>query len=90
MTSDKKLITRDWLAIERTKLANERTFLSYFRTAFVLFGTGLSILKIDYFSQVRSVGILLLAVSLIVLLFGIIRLFQVRKGIQKHYKITTS
>ena len=86
MTSDKKLIIRDWLAIERTKLANERTFLSYFRTAFVLFGTGLSILKIDYFSEVRYVGVVLLIVSLMVLLFGILRLVQVRKGIYKYYR----
>ena len=83
--SEKKLIVRDLLAIERTKLANERTFLSYFRTAFVLFGTGLSILKIEYFSTVRYVGILLLIISLVVLLFGVIRLVQVRKGILKHY-----
>ncbi len=86
MTSEKKLIIRDWLAIERTKLANERTFLSYFRTAFVLFGTGLSILKIDYFSKVRYVGVVLLVVSLMVLIFGIIRLVQVRKEIYKHYR----
>ncbi len=84
--SEKKLILRDWLAVERTMLANERTFLSYFRTALVLFGTGLSILKIDYFLSIRYIGFLLLIASGIVLVFGVIRLLRVRKGIKKYYR----
>ena len=85
MENSKKLIMRDWLAIERTKLANERTFLSYFRTSLVLFATGLTLLKIDYFSDIKYLGIILLIIAPVVLLIGIIRLLQVKKGIQNHY-----
>lgn len=86
MEENKKLIVRDWLAIERTKLANERTFLSYFRTAFVLFGTGLGIFKIDIFTDVKFIGIALMIIAPIVLIFGIIRFFKVKKGIFRYYQ----
>ena len=55
----KPLITRDWLAIERTKLANERTFLAYFRTFLVILGTGVTILKLEFFSDLKSYEIAL-------------------------------
>lgn len=86
MEEEKKLIVRDWLAIERTKLANERTFLSYFRTAFVLFGTGLGIFKIDIFSDVKFFGIGLMIIAPIVLIIGILRFFNVKKGINQYYQ----
>lgn len=87
MKEDKPLITRDWLAIERTKLANERTFLAYFRTFVVFLGTGLTVLKIEFFSDLKPFGIILLAISPIILIIGIIRLFRVKHTIKKHYKI---
>lgn len=80
------LITRDWLAIERTKLANERTFLAYFRTFIVILGTGITILKLEFFSDLKSFGIILIIISPIILLIGIIRLIKVRKIIRNHYK----
>ena len=52
------LITRDWLAIERTKLANERTFLAYFRTAIVFLGTGVGIMKMEFFSEIYMLGLI--------------------------------
>lgn len=82
---DKNLITRDWLAIERTKLANERTFLAYFRTFLVILGTGVTILKLEFFSDLKSFGIILIIVSSIILAIGILRLFRVRKTIRNHY-----
>jgi putative membrane protein len=88
--SDKEnapLITRDWLAIERTKLANERTFLAYFRTFIVLLGTGVTILKLEIFTELKSFGIILVIVSPVILLIGVIRLIYVRKLIRKHYKV---
>ncbi|MCR9064969.1 MAG: DUF202 domain-containing protein [Cytophagales bacterium] len=85
MDEKKELILRDWLAIERTKLANERTFLAYFRTAFVFLATGLSFLKIDYFKEFQWLGWTLLGIFPVILIFGIFRLLQVRKGISKHY-----
>lgn len=81
----KALITRDWLAIERTKLANERTFLAYFRTFLVILGTGVTILKLEFFSDLKSYGIILIIASAIVLLIGVYRLLSVKKTIRKHY-----
>jgi len=80
------LTTRDWLALERTKLANERTFLAYFRTFLVILGTGLTILKLEFFSDLKSYGIILIGVSAIILFIGIYRLFKVKKAIKNHYK----
>lgn len=87
MSDNETLITRDWLAIERTKLANERTFLAYFRTFIVFLGTGLTVLKIEFFSNLKAFGILLLCISPIILIVGIIRLFKVKRTIKKHYKV---
>lgn len=83
------LVTRDWLAIERTKLANERTFLAYFRTFLVILGTGVTILKLEFFSDLKSYGIILIVVSAVILFIGIIRLVYVRKLIRKHYNLKT-
>lgn len=81
------LITRDWLAIERTKLANERTFLAYFRTFLVVLGTGVTILELKFFSDLKSYGIALVIAAGLLLIIGIYRLFRVKKTIRKHYKI---
>ena len=87
MKEEQPLITRDWLAIERTKLANERTFLAYFRTFVVFLGTGLTVLKIEFFSELKPFGIALLIISPIILIVGFIRLFRVKQTIRKHYKV---
>lgn len=87
MEKESPLITRDWLAIERTKLANERTFLAYFRTFIVFLGTGITILKLDFFSEMKSFGFILLILSPVLLIIGLIRLFSVKRTIKKHYKI---
>jgi putative membrane protein len=87
MEDKNTLITRDWLAIERTKLANERTFLAYFRTFVVFLGTGLTVLKVEFFSDLKAFGIALLIISPIILVVGIIRLFKVKQTIRKYYKI---
>lgn len=87
MEDKNTLITRDWLAIERTKLANERTFLAYFRTFVVFLGTGLTVLKVEFFSDLKAFGMALLIMSPIILIVGIIRLFKVKKTIRKYYKI---
>ena len=87
MKEEDKLTTRYWLAIERTKLANERTFLAYFRTFLVILGTGIAILKLDLFSELKTFGITLVAISPVILLIGIVRLFRVKKTIKQHYKM---
>ncbi|MCA0131784.1 YidH family protein [Winogradskyella alexanderae] len=89
MSNNKKdhLIKRDWLAIERTKLANERTFLAYFRTFLVLLGTGVTIIKLEMFSDLESFGVILVIVSAIILAIGIYRLLRVKRKIRKHYEL---
>lgn len=86
MENNNALTTRDWLAIERTKLANERTFLAYFRTFVVFLGTGLTVLKIELFSDLKVFGIALLIVSPLILGIGIHRLIMTKKIIKKHYQ----
>lgn len=87
MSTNSDLTTRDWLAIERTKLANERTFLAYFRTFLVILGTGITILKLELFEDLKTFGIVLIAIAPIILLIGIVRLYAVKRVIKKHYKI---
>ncbi|WNH10441.1 DUF202 domain-containing protein [Thalassobellus suaedae] len=87
MDKNPPLITRDWLAIERTKLANERTFLACFRTFIVFLGTGITLLKLEFFSEIKSFGIILLAISPVILIIGLLRLFSVKRTIKKHYKL---
>jgi len=81
------LITRDWLAIERTKLANERTFLAYFRTFIVILGTGITILKLEFFSDLKSFGIYLIIIAPIILIIGIVRLLKVKRTIKTLYRV---
>lgn len=76
------LITRDWLAIERTKLANERTFLAYFRTSMVFLGTGVGILKIEFFENIKPYGLAFLLIAPLIFFIGLARLFVVRKKIR--------
>ncbi|MFQ3238071.1 MAG: putative membrane protein [Olleya marilimosa] len=87
MIEQSDLTTRDWLAIERTKLANERTFLAYFRTFLVILGTGITILKLDLLADLKTYGIILIAIAPIILIIGIVRLIIVKSTIKKHYKI---
>lgn len=85
MEEEKTLLTRDWLAIERTKLANERTFLAYFRTFIVFLGTGVTIYKLEIFTELKSFGLALIIISPIILIVGIVRLFKVKRNIRKYY-----
>lgn len=86
MIEDTKLKARDWLAIERTKLANERTFLAYFRTFIVFLGSGITILKLEFLTELKSFGLILTIISPIILIVGLIRLFSVKRKIKSHYK----
>lgn len=85
MTSN-DLITRDHLAIERTKLANERTYLAYFRTFITLLSGGVAVVKMEFFSELRDFGIILIVISPFILLIGTIRLIYVRRKIRKFYR----
>lgn len=83
--NEEKLITRDWLAIERTKMANERTFLAYFRTAIVFLASGITIFKLEMFSEIRVLGVVLALIAPFVLLIGVVRLRKVNEHIKKYY-----
>lgn len=75
----------DWLAIERTKLANERTLLAYFRTFVVVFGSGLTLVKVDLLKGLESLGYIFIGLSLVFLLIGLTRFYFARKRINRYY-----
>jgi len=77
------LILRDHLAIERTKLANERTFLAYFRSSIFFLATGISIIHINFFSEVNFIGWSFVGISPLLLGIGLVRLIKVRKSLGK-------
>lgn len=78
-----QLTLSDKLAIERTHLANERTFLAFFRSSVFFLGSGLSIIHIDFFDEVTNLGWGFVILSPFMFLFGLYRVFSVRKFIKK-------
>ncbi|UBM59889.1 DUF202 domain-containing protein [Marinilongibacter aquaticus] len=85
MKSFSELSLGDKLAIERTKLANERTFLAYFRTAFVFLISGVTVIKMDYFFEIRWLGFTFILLFPVVVFIGALRLNSVRKKINSSY-----
>ena len=85
-TNDEKIILRDFLALQRTKLANERTLLSYTKFSLYLAGGGVALIKIDYLHPLRFIGYIALALSVLVLLVGMIRFFQLRRQLKQFYR----
>lgn len=82
-TPDEQVILRDYLAIERTRLANERTLLSYIRSSIYLLLGGLGFLQIKDFENIKYLGYLSLAFSLIFLWIGIYRFMLLKKSLKK-------
>ena len=71
--------TRDFLALVRTDLANERTLLAYGRTALMVSATGVTLLKFFPDSMaVRIAGWPLVALGVLIALFGVIRFARLR------------
>ena len=75
----------DRLAIERTLLANERTFLAYFRTSVVFLTSGVAVLHLEFFAEIRQISFFLIVASPVVLLAGVWRLFVVRRRVHAYY-----
>jgi len=76
----KKLILRDYLALDRTVLANERTLLAYIRTFIGLLSAGLGMIKLLDGALIMVVGWGMCVVSPVFLVIGIMRyLFVFRK-----------
>lgn len=71
--STKELPRSDLLAVERTRLAVERTFLAYFRTAGVFLSSGVAILAMEFFVEIRELAWGLIGMSPLVLGVGVWR-----------------
>jgi putative membrane protein len=81
-----EIILRDHLAVERTKLANERTLLSYIRTSLYLVLSGIAFLGMRDLEEIKNLGYLSLLLSIIVLVVGIFRFYQLKKHLKKIYE----
>ena len=78
-----KVILRDYLAMERTYLASERTLLAYLRTAVGLFASGLGLIKLLDERIFAILGFIFIAISPIVIIIGITRIFLVKARLKK-------
>ncbi|MBN2400977.1 MAG: DUF202 domain-containing protein [Spirochaetes bacterium] len=85
--SNEQLILRDYLALERTRLANERTLLAYLRTSLYMLLGGIAFLQLQDFIQMRWIGYLAIGLSIISVLIGIFRYIQIKKRLEKYYKL---
>lgn len=80
-----EILLRDHLAIERTRLSNERTLLAYTRTSLYLVLAGIAFLGMEGLKEMKIVGIISISLSIIVILIGITRFFQLKAQIMKMY-----
>jgi putative membrane protein len=82
------IILRDYLALERTRLANETTLLSYIKAALYLLLSGLAVVKVDTFDNIKWLGTLALILSALFAFFGLVRFFSLRKRLRKYYQFS--
>lgn len=80
------IILRDHLAMERTKLANERTLLSYLRTSLYLVLGGIAFLGMKNLEELRNLGYFSLGLSVVLLIIGLVRFYQLKKHLKSMYK----
>ncbi|MFO7924052.1 MAG: DUF202 domain-containing protein [Bacteroidales bacterium] len=81
-----EIILRDYLALERTKLANERTLLAYSRTSLYMLLGGIAFLQLEGFRSIQWVGYMALGLSIILLIIGLYRYFQIKSRLGRYYK----
>ena len=79
------IILRDFLALERTTLANERTLFSYIRTSLYLILGGIALLQLKEFNHLIWLGYVSFGISLILILYGIIRYIVLKRKLRKFY-----
>lgn len=83
----RRLILRDYLAVERTRLANERTVLAYLRTTLALAAGAVTLLHFFDTAAARITGWLLLPIAFVILAFGAVRYVSVRRRVQGYARI---
>lgn len=80
-----RIILRDYLAMQRTTLANERTLFAYIRTSLYLILGGIGLLKLEDFQELKWVGYFSLALSVVILVYGLIRFYILRRRLNNFY-----
>ena len=81
-----EIILRDYLALERTKLANERTLLAYSRTSLYMLLGGIAFLQLEGFRSIQWAGYMALVLSIILLVVGLYRYFQIKSRLSMYYQ----
>lgn len=81
-----KIILRDYLSMQRTTLANERTLFSYIRTSLYTLIGGIGILNLEEFVHLHWLGYLALAISGLLIVYGLIRFWVLKRRLSKLYK----
>ena len=77
------MILRDYLALDRTKLANERTLLSYIRAFIYFIVSGVGFIELTNNILYTYIGIILAAISPVLLIVGIYRFIKLKKTLRK-------
>lgn len=83
---NKDLILRERLALQRTILANQSTFLSFLRTSMYFLIAGLSVRNLLKIENGIYIEVLLFAISILILILGIINFFKHKKSILENKK----
>ncbi|MAX78771.1 MAG: hypothetical protein CL843_01170 [Crocinitomicaceae bacterium] len=81
-----RIILRDYLALQRTSLANERTLFSYIRTSLYLLVAGIGLVKLKDFESLTWLGYVAFGGSVVVLVYGFIHFWVLRKHLHKYYE----
>lgn len=81
-----KVILRDYLALERTTMANIRTVFSVIRTSIYLVLAGIAFISLDDFESLEWIGYVLFGISLLFIIIGLARFFELRSKLRKLYK----
>lgn len=82
---DKKVILRDYLAIERTRLANERTLLSYIRSSLYLLLGSIAFFQLKDFPNFKYLALAALFFSAVFFIIGIYRFTSLKRSLKKLY-----
>lgn len=84
---NKALILREKLALERTVLANQSTFLAFLRTSMYFLVAGVSINNLTNVKSGKTIELVFILISVLLLVFGIVNFFRQKKKIiqsEKH------